>query len=145
MSQCVHTAPVVVCFTAADGTQTSILEHVIYDANGAAIGQAFTTVDDTETIFDVSGGTVSAGACPVASPDVEWEKQCDVQADGTVIEFYCRVITSFDAAGVPTSTTANFELDKVTAYTPTGTVEACGADCDPVGSLGTITAWTDLP
>lgn len=144
MANCINTAPVLVCFTAADGTKSTLLEHVIYE-NGISIGQAFTTVDDTETIFDVSTGTITGGACPIASPDVEWEQLCDIQADGSSIPFFCRTITYFDANGdviVPVAT-ANFELDKVTDYTVVGTVGQC-PDCQPVGSLGTITDWTAL-
>lgn len=140
MSKCVNLSPVLVCYT--DGTtwaKTTLIEHVIYE-NGVAIGQAFTTVDDTETIFDVSGGTVTGGACPIASPDVEWEKLCDLNATGDVVEFFRRSITSFDANGavvVPVAV-ADFALDKVTPYTVAGTVVSCQEGCDTVGSLGTI-------
>lgn len=146
MSKCISTTPVVVCFTAADGTKSNLLEHVIYE-QGVAIGQVFTTADDTETPFDVSTGVVTAGACPVFAPDVEFEQRCDdTLGDGTVVvPFMCQIITSFDASGAaiapPLVTT--YELDKVTPYTVLGTVlEEC--PCVPKGSLGTITDWADL-
>lgn len=140
MSKCVNPSPLLVCFTdGTTGAKTTLVAHVLYE-NGVSIGQAFTTVGDTETIFDVSGGTVTAGACPIASPDVEWEKLCDLQADGSIVEFFRRSITSFDANGaviVPVAV-ADFALDKVTAYVVTGTVITCNEDCDLVGSVGTI-------
>jgi len=145
MSKCVTTSPVVVCFTAADGTKQTLLEHVIYNNNGQAIGQAFTTASDTETLIDVSTGTILAGACPVFSPDVEWDDLCDVQTDGTFVPFVRRSITTFDVNGTPVDpvTINDFELDQVTAYTVTGTVED-ECPCLQVGSLGTVTDWSDL-
>lgn len=144
MPACINTAPVLVCYTAPDGAKTTLIEHIIYE-NGAAIGQAYTTVNDTETVFDVSAGTITGGACPVIPPDVEWKELCDVQADGSYTPFVCRVITSFDAncEVIDPVVTDYFELDKITAYTPTGTVGEC-PDCQPTGSLGTITDWSAL-
>lgn len=140
MSKCVNIAPLLVCYTdGVTGAKTTLIEHVLYE-NGVAIGQGYTTVGDTETIFDVSAGTVTGGACPIASPDVEWAQLCDVQADGSIVEFFRRTVTSFDANGavvVPVSV-ADFALDKVTAYTVTGTVTTCNQDCDLIGSVGTI-------
>jgi len=120
MGNCIQTVPVAVCFTAADGTRTTLLEHVIY-SEGVPVGQAFTTADDTETIVDVSGGTIAAGACPVFTPDIEWDDFCDVQADGTFTAFVRRSITSFDANGavVDPVQVDDFELDKVNPYTVT--------------------------
>lgn len=146
MSKCVNPTPLLVCFTdTVTGAKTTLIEHVIYE-NWVSIGQAFTTVDDTETIFDVSWGIVVGWACPIASPDVEWEKLCDLQADGSIVEFFRRSITSFDANGavvVPVAV-ADFALDKVTAYVVTGVVTTCNEDCDLVGSVGTIAAWWDI-
>ena len=147
MSACINTAPVVVCFTAGDGTKQSLIEHIIYNADGISIGQAFTTASDTETIIDVSGGTVTAGACPVPSPDVEWSTKCDdVNSDGTdLVPFACQVVTSFGADCLPIvpSVVATYELDKITPYTVVGDVlEEC--PCALVSSLGTITDWADL-
>lgn len=141
---CLNTAPVLVCYTLPDGTKQTLIEHVVYE-NGVSIGQGFSTADDTETLIDTSAGTITAGACPVPLPDVEWERLCDVQTDGSSIPFYCQVITSFDAQCLPIvpSATANYELDKVTPYVVVGTVDIC-PDCQPVGSLGTITDWASL-
>lgn len=145
MSKCINTAPVVVCFTeTATGAKTSLLEHVVYE-KGVAIGQVFTTAADTETPFDISGGTVVAGACPVFTPDIEIDDFCDILADGTRVPFLRRTIINFDANGtvVDPMIVNDFELDGVTAYTVAGTVEDdCG--CKPIGSLGTITDWADL-
>jgi hypothetical protein len=145
MSKCVTTAPVVVCFTAADGTRTSLLEHVIYGKDGAAIGQAFTTAADTETLVDVSAGTITAGACPIFTPDIEWDDYCDVQVDGTFTAFVRRTITSFDANGavIDPVQVNDFETDQVTPYVVTGTVED-ECPCLVNASLGTITSWGDL-
>lgn len=146
MSKCVDVAPILVCYTdGTTGAKTTILQHVIYEF-GIAVGQGYTTVTDTETIFDISGGVVTGGACPIASPDVEWEKLCDELADGSIVEFFRRSITSFDANGdvVVPVTVADFALDKVTAYVVAGTVIACNEDCDLIGSIGTIAAWTDV-
>lgn len=146
MSKCINTAPVIVCYTDAGGIKTTLLEHVIYE-NGVAIGQVFTSASDTETPIDTSTGTISAGACPVFTPDVEWEQRCDdTLNDGSVVvPFMCQVVTSFDANGVVVapSVTTNYALDKVTPYTVLGTVlDEC--PCVPKGSLGTITDWTAL-
>lgn len=141
---CLNTAPVVVCFTAANGTRTSLLEHVIYE-KGVAVGQAFTTAADTETLIDVSGGTVVAGACPVFTPDIEMDDYCNILPDGTRVPFLRRTITNFDANGavVEPMVINNYELDGVTPYVVVGTVEDdCG--CKPKGSLGTITNWSAL-
>lgn len=147
MSKCIETRPVAACFTAtADGSRTSLLEHVVYE-NGVAIGSVFTTPDDVETPFDITAGTVSSGPCPVPSPDVEWEQRCDdTLNDGTVVvPFVCRITTNFDASGTPIvpSVVETFELDKVTPYTVAGTVLA-ECPCVPKGSLGVITDWSVL-
>lgn len=146
MSKCVNLSPVLVCYTdSTTWAKTTLIEHVIYE-NGVAIGQAFTTIDDTETIFDISGGTVSGGACPLLSPDVEWVKLCDLDANGDVVEFRRRSITSFDANGaviVPVAV-ADFALDKVTPYVVAGTIVACQEGCDTVGSVGTIASRASI-
>lgn len=211
MSNCLNTAPIPVCVTLADGSKATFIEHVIYE-KGAPIGQGYTTADDTEALLDpVAEGwlEIAPGSCPMPQPDVEWETLCDVQADGTSVEFMCRTITNFDSTYQPVepADVDYFEIDKVTAYVPTGTVAPCvkippdvewellcdeqadgtfveymcqtitswdgtGAaivpsmvttyemdkvtpyavtgtpgkcdDCQPVGSLGTVTAWSDL-
>lgn len=142
---CLETRPIPVCFTAADGTKQSLVGHIVYEG-AKPIGVAYTTADDPETIIDITGGTITSGACPVPSPDVEWDILCDKQKDGSVVNFICRTVTSFDAACQPIDPVQAdyFELDKVTPYEPTGIVGDCEIDCPVVGSLGTITDWATL-
>ena len=146
MSKCVNPVPLLVCYTdGVTGAKTTLIQHVIYE-NGVSIGQAYTTVENTETIFNISDGIVTGGSCPIISPDVEWEKLCDLQANGSIVEFFRRSVTSFDANGavvVPVAV-ADFALDKVTAYVVTGVVTTCNEDCDLVGSVGTIATWGDI-
>ena len=133
-----------VCITAADGTKASGVAHYSYDSTGVLVR---TVITDAEgTALDTAGSTVSAGSCPIPAPDVEWTTQCDKQADGTVVMFTCQVITSFDDAGAPIvpALVANYEIDKVTPYTPTGTVGDCSEDCPPVAPVGVVTAWDAL-
>lgn len=141
--QCTEMTTASACFTDADGNPQTVVAHYEYgkDAAGSTILVATRYTDAAGTPIDTSLGTVSAGACPVASPDVEWEQRCDVQTDGSIVEFMCRVITTFAPDGTPTSSTEDFELDKTTPYTVTGTVEACGADCEPATPAGVLTTW----
>ena len=145
MSKCVTTVPVTVCFTAADGSRQNLLEHVVYNENGAAIGQTYTTADDTTTIFDVSGGTVFAGQCPTYQPQVQQDDWCDVQADGSIVEFVRRSIINFDENGqvIDPVQVDDFATDLITPYTVTGTpTDEC--PCGPTAPLGTITDWSQL-
>lgn len=144
MNKCISIAPVVVCFTAADGTRTSLLEHVLYE-NSVAIGQVFTSPTDTETPIDVSTGTITAGACPIFSPDIELDDFCDALTDGSMIPFLRQTVTYFDPNGlvIAPMIITDYELDGITPYTVVGTVQDdCG--CEPKGSLGTVTDWTVL-
>jgi surface protein len=60
--------------------------------------------------------------------DIEWSLLCDDQGDGNVTEFYRRSLIVFDNDGAVVSTTlTDFELDKTTLYTVTGTVIACSS------------------
>lgn len=138
MSKCRNEALDVACYTDAAGLPTSVFANHVYDVNGALIALYYT--DTAGAVVDTSAGTVSAGACPVAQPDVEWQKLCDVQADGTVVEFMCRTVTRFapDGSVIDPVDTANFETDKVTAYTVTGTVGDCST-CPDDTPLGLIT------
>lgn len=133
----------VACFTDAAGVPAGVFANSVYDANGAPIAMYYT--DAAGAVVDTSVGTVTAGACPVAQPDVEWEKLCDVMTDGTVVEFLRRSITRFDAAGVAIDpvTVDDFETDKVTAYTVAGTVGDCNT-CPVETPLGLITDLTLL-
>lgn len=133
-----------VCATDADGVRTTLIAHYEYgqDANGVAVLTATRYADAAGVPVDTAAMKVSAGACPIISPDVEWQKLCDVDADDVSTEFMCQVITSFDAAGkaIVPPVTAYYELDKVTPYVPAGTVGPC-PDCPPAEALGVLTAW----
>ncbi len=133
----------VACFTNAAGVPASVFANTVYDANGSFVALYYT--DAAGAVVDTSVGTVTAGQCPVAQPDVEWEKLCDVQADGTVVEFLRRSVTSFTAAGdvIDPVQVDDFETDKVTAYTVTGTVGDCDT-CPVQAPLGLITDLTLL-
>jgi hypothetical protein len=138
MSECLNNSTVVGCFNDGTNPPQSVVIHYTYDNLGAP---AVRITDSSGAV--VAGATVAnttPGACPVASPDVEFAQLCDLQGDGTVIEFIRRTVTTFDAAGVPTTVTADLELDHNTAYAPTGTVVACG-DCPPLAARGLQAAW----
>ena len=54
MSKFINIAPTKVCFFQSDNsTSVEIHLHTIYE-NGVSIGQAFTTLEDTETTLDLS-------------------------------------------------------------------------------------------
>lgn len=143
MSLCRTVDKEIACFTDALGVPASVFANTVYDANGAVIALYYT--DTAGVVVDTSVGTVSAGSCPVAQPDVEWEKLCDVQTDGTVIEFIRRSVTRFTAAGVVIDPVevADFETDKVTAYIVAGVVGDCST-CPVEAPLGLITDLTLL-
>jgi hypothetical protein len=147
MAKCIETRPIVACYTPSGGVPRTIYAHVVYE-DGIPIGTAYTEATDIETPINVDfglGDVVSAGACPVASPDVEWVKMCDKQLDGTVVKFVCRTVTYFDTTGEISSTVVdNFELDKTTPYAPTGEVGDCKSDCEKIGTVGSITDWSVL-
>jgi hypothetical protein len=133
-----------VCYTDADGVRTTLVAHYEYgaDADGATVLASTIYTDAAGVPVDTSAGVVSAGACPVFQPDIEWIELCDVAADGTYTEFLCRVITSFDTDGsvIDPVQTDYFEQDKVTAYAPAGTVGPC-PECPPAEVKGVLTAW----
>lgn len=143
MSSCRTVDKEIACFTDGAGVPASVFANTVYDANGAIIAMYYT--DAAGAVVDTSVGTVTAGACPVAQPDVEWEPLCDVQADGTVVQFIRRSITSFGADGavIDPVQVDDFETDKVTAYTATGTVGDCST-CPDATPLGLITDLTLL-
>jgi hypothetical protein len=94
--------------------------------------------DAAGAVLALDPAEVTAGACPVPLPDIEFEKLCDVDADGKLIqEFICRTLTTFAADGTPTTTAADFELDKVTPYAVQGTATACTKECDPIAAADT--------
>ena len=131
-----------VCYN--DGTTNeTLIAHYEYatGADGAALLHKVRYTRADGTVVDTAAGTVTAGACALTPPDVEFEKLCDVQADGSIVEFFRRSITTFDSVGTPTVTVTDWELDKVTSYTPVGDVVACDQDCDPVAAEGVVTVW----
>lgn len=140
---CKDLATALVCFN--DGTvNTTLVAHYEYGKNAAGntIIVATRYTNSAGTPVDTSAGTVTAGACALTPPDVEFEKLCDVDGTtGVVTEFFRRSITTFDSTNVPTVTVTDWQLDKVTPYTITGTVGACNQDCDPVTAQGVLTTW----
>lgn len=143
MSTCRTVDKEVACFTDAAGIPASVFANSVYGADGALIALYYT--DTSGAVVDTSVGTVSAGSCPVAQPDVEWEKLCDVMTDGTVVEFMRRSITRFDTSGdvIDPVEVADFETDKVTAYVVAGIVGDCSI-CPSEAPLGLITDLTLL-
>lgn len=141
--KCTELTTALGCFDDGAGSLQTVVAHYEYGTNAAGVTILVATryTDIAGTPIDTSGGTVFAGECPMASPDVEWKTLCDVQADGSVVEFCRRSITSFDATGNATTVTADFETDQTTAYTITGTEGACNEDCDAVTAQGVLTTW----
>ena len=134
------TAPV--CYNNGTVNET-LTAHYEYgtDASGNAVLHKVRYCRADGTPVDTSAGTVTAGACAITPPDVEQQVLCDVQADGSVIEFVRRTITTFDSTGAATTTVTDWETDYVTPYTPTGTVGACQQDCDAITAQGVVSAW----
>jgi len=142
MSKCTQMATAEVCFN--DGTlNQTLVAHYEYgaDADGGTILVATRYTDAAGVPVNTAAGTVTAGACALTPPDVEYSKLCDVQTDGEIIEFFRRTITSFDSVGDASVAVTDFELDKETEYTVTGTVTACNEDCDPAEAYGVLSAW----
>lgn len=154
--QCTDMATALVCYTQPGAlpedpvTRSTLVAHYEYgkDAAGGTILVATRYTDPDGTPVDTSTGSVVAGACQLSAPDVEWELLCDVvppadPADPeTIVQFFRRSVTVFDANNdVESVTVADFELDKVTAYTVEGEVTACQQDCEPATALGVLTTW----
>ncbi|MDP4501061.1 hypothetical protein [Nonomuraea turcica] len=129
---------VVLCDVLADGTVAGVaLVEPIYDTtSGDRIG--------TRTVDPVSGAAyVPAGTLRPCSPDgcnatTTAQVLCDVQADGTAVQFVRA--TTYDCEGALLAT-----LDRTldgAAYTVTGTVEVCPTvpDCEqpttPTATVG---------
>jgi len=136
---CLNNTSVVACHTSATGPISAVI-HYTFDNAGAP-----------KVVITDSGGVIipaatvantKAGQCPVAPNDVEWLTMCDVQADGSIVRFEQRTITSWDSLNVPTSVTAFFAPDRTTAYVPTGTVGECDT-CQPLTAAqrGVQAAW----
>lgn len=133
-----------VCFDDGAGNRQSLIAHYEYGLNAAGatilVATRYTEADGV-TVVDTSAGTVSVGACSVAPPDIEFVKLCDVDAAGVATEFYRKITITFDAAGVPTTTTQDLGLDMVTPYVVAGTVGECNQDCDAKTAQGVLTTW----
>jgi hypothetical protein len=85
---------------------------------------------------------LAVAANDVNPPDVEWEELCDVQADGTVIEFWSRTVTTFDVFGAITGTVVNnFKVDRVTPYATTGAIRFCDDEECNATPLGVVQSW----
>ena len=139
---CTQFATAEVCYNDGTANQT-LVAHYEYGVNGEGktILVATRYTNAAGVPVDTSAGTVTAGACALTPPDVEYDKLCDVQADGSIVEFFRRTITSFDSIGTATTVVTDFELDKVTEYTVTGDVAACNQDCDPATAQGVVATW----
>lgn len=149
MSCCTKTAApnIAWCYTDAAGVRSSLMGVTVTDCDGQIIAQSFHTpanfaINDLTAGIDVSAGTLTAGACVVPAPDVEWVKNCEEMADGSVNSFMRRSLTKFDANGDVEDpvTVADFELDKITAYVVTDEANVSNCDgCVPDGNQGIVT------
>jgi hypothetical protein len=139
--KCKELSTALVCFNNGTANET-LVAHYEYGANatGGTILVSTRYTNAAGVPVDTSAGTVTAGACALTPPDVEFEKLCDVNA-GVATEFLRRSITTFSSTGVPTVTVTDWQLDKVTAYVATGTVGACNQDCDPAVAAGVLAVW----
>lgn len=152
MSSCFDIQPIISCFVPTDATvaPVSLLQHLKFPTGGGAPSVILTTAEDTSTPLDpatyLGGGTLTAGACQLPSPDIEWVLQCELLADGTKVKFYRRCLTTFDALSVPTTAVADFEEDKVTPYVVVdeSAVGVCPPDCPPLANAGLQTSWADF-
>ena len=139
---CTQMATAQVCFNNGT-TNTTLVAHYEYGVNaaGASILVATRYTDAAGVPVNTASGTVTAGACALTPPDVEFEMLDDVLASGVSVEFFRRSITTFSSTGVPTVTVTDWQLDKVTPYVIAGTVRAKNEDCDPATALGVLTTW----
>lgn len=142
---CRQLATAEVCYTDGAGVRQTLVAHYEYREapSGATILHATRYTTAAGVPVDTSAGTVVVGACPVGTPDVEWELLCDTDAAGVTTQFFRRSITSFDANGaviVPVAVT-NWALDKITPYVVAGVVTACPDDCDVVAPVGLVITW----
>lgn len=138
MSECLNNTSVVACFNDGVNPPSSVVIHYTFDNLGAP--QARITDVDGTVIPTATLANTSPGACAVSPPDVEFVQLCDVQANGDVIEFVRRTITSFGTVAAPISTVTDLQTDLLTPYVITGTVKACG-DCPPLAARGLQTTW----
>jgi hypothetical protein len=136
---CLNNTSIAACHTSGAGPVNAVI-HYTFDNQGAPK----VVITDTAGVV-IAGATAAnttAGACAVASPDVEWLTMCDTLASGAIVRFEQRTITTWSASGVPTSATALFAADRTTAYVPVGTVAVCD-NCQPLTAAqrGVQAAW----
>ncbi len=147
MACCKKTEPLHVCATAADGTRSTLLQHIVYNEGIASI-HGYSTVDDPETLIDVSAFTsIVGGACALIAPDVEKTKLCEGLADGTRAEFFRFITTNFDqSTGAPLTPKIinDFELDGVTPYTVVDEDNVGECPCTALTNSGLQTDWADV-
>lgn len=140
--KCKELSTSLVCFNNGTANET-LVAHYEYGTNAAGgvilVSTRYTNAAGVPV--DTSAGVVTAGSCATTPSDVEFIQLCDLQTDGTVVEFLRRSITSFDSVGTVTVSVTDWELDKVTAYVPSGTVESCNQECSPKTALGVLTSW----
>jgi hypothetical protein len=143
--ECSSVTTALCCYTDAALVQSTVVAHYEYGPNaaGALILVATRYTDAAGVPIDTTGGAVAVGACAVASPDLEYVTLCDTDAAGVVTEFVRRTVTTFDAAGVPTSVGTNLAPDLATVYVPAGTVGICASAgaCDASTAQGVLTTW----
>jgi hypothetical protein len=121
---------------ATAGSSRKITTHKTLACDGTL------TISGYELDGSVVAGFSATNICqPPANADVEFETLCDVSAAGVATEFVRRTVTTFDNSGTPTTIMTNLTLDYVTAYTPNGTVGACGQDCDTITPVGLVATW----
>lgn len=139
---CTQLATAEACYNDGAANQT-VIAHYEYgvDDAGATILVATRYTNAAGVPIDTAAGTVTAGACAVIPADVEWERLADVQEDGTRIEFFRRSVTTFSSTGTPTTTVADFELDKTTPYVVAGDVEGPVDSCGPATAQGVVSTW----
>ena len=126
------------CYSDGTNAPVSVIIHTIYD--GA--GQPAVIISDIAGT-PIAGATLAnttVGACVLPAPDFEWVRLCDKQADGSSIEFFRRSISSLDGLGNPSVSIKDYELDQVTEYTVTGTVDDCPT-CKLLAARGLVTTW----
>ncbi|WP_439082066.1 hypothetical protein [Streptomyces sp. WL006] len=105
------------CDLDAEGAPIApVLVEYEYDDDGRLVGvRMLTPGGDPYTV------TGTLGICPGPVSDVEYLVLCDVQQDGTVVEF----LRALASNGDDTSTARDTTLDGSAPYTPTGAVGVC--------------------
>lgn len=136
---CLNNTAVPGCYASPAGPVCVII-HTVYDNEGAP--KVVITDTASVPIPLATAANTCSGSCASTPNDVEWLTMCDVQADGSIVRFEQRTITSWDSLNVATSVTASFEADRTTVYVPTGTVGECDT-CQPLTAAqrGVQAAW----